>query len=80
MFYQETMKARLAEEAARQEEKRLQEEARERERQRVEKEKVAMLEALRLHQEKQEMLAAKLQAPILFSIVLFPCLCAVILC
>ena len=58
---EEAMKARLAEEAARQDEKRLREEERERERQRVEAEKAAMLEALRLHQEKQEMLAAKLQ-------------------
>ena len=59
---EDAMKARLAEEAARQEEKRLRDEARERERQRVEAEKAAMLEQLRLHQEKQNMLATKLQS------------------
>jgi hypothetical protein len=58
---EDAMKARLAEEAARQEEKRLRDEARERERQRVEAEKAAMLEQLRQHQEKQNLLATKLQ-------------------
>jgi hypothetical protein len=58
---EDAMKARLAEEAARQEEKRLRDEAREQERQRVEAEKAAMLEQLRQHQEKQNLLATKLQ-------------------
>ena len=47
---EEAMKAKLAEEAARVEEKRVKEAERERERERVEAEKAAMLEQLRLFQ------------------------------
>jgi hypothetical protein len=58
---QEALKATLAEEAARLEEKRLKERERERERERMELEKAAMLEQLRLFQEKQDACATRLQ-------------------
>ena len=59
---EEAMKAQMDEEAAKLEEKRQKEQERERERERMQLEKTAMLEQLRVHQTKQEILATKLQA------------------